>query len=202
MGFPCTSISAQNSCPSSFLDAASATGSGFRSLLDYCDYNDELEWLVTENVRNLTHKRKQFNGECPIDIQNSALEKRGFVPIHALVSSHDYGVPQSRSRCWGLYLKKTQLKQFGPDPRTLFLNMTFQPLPIYKIIDPCLASETPNISRAASGKKWQSDFEKMKRKYGKAVQCPKENSFPNPHPMYEMVSKGICRLLYPWPLYL
>jgi hypothetical protein len=75
--------------------------------------------------------------------------------------------------------------------------MTFQPLPIYKIIDPCLASETPNISRAASGKKWQSDFEKMKRKYGKAVQCPKENSFPNPHPMYEMVSKGICRLLYP-----
>lgn len=168
IGYPCKSISSQNGSPKSFLDESSTTGGGFRALLAYCDYDEDLEWVITENVRNLTHSRKQFGGECPIHLQDSELEKRGFIPTHALITSSEYGVPQSRTRCWGLYVKATQFRQFGPDPRSLFLKLTCPPTPIDKVVDPALAIERPSTQRAASGKKWEEDFITMQKKYGKA----------------------------------
>ncbi|CAK9095343.1 unnamed protein product [Durusdinium trenchii] len=169
IGYPCKSISSQNGSPKSFLDESSTTGGGFRALLAYCDYDEDLEWVITENVRNLTHSRKQFGGECPIHLQDSELEKRGFIPTHALITSSEYGVPQSRTRCWGLYVKATQFRQFGPDPRSLFLKLTCPPTPIDKVVDPALAIERPSTQRAASGKKWEEDFITMQKKYGKVA---------------------------------
>ena len=170
IGFPCKSISSQNSSPKSFADEESTTGGGFRALLDYCDYDVNLEWVITENVRNMTHERKQFS-ECPILLQNKALEERGFIPVHALVSSCQFGVPQSRSRCWGLYIKASCFKQHGPDPRDLFLSMASQHLPTSKIIDHggMVTDTSPQPKRASSGEKWKSAFEEMKAKLGKVL---------------------------------
>ncbi|CAK9027608.1 Uncharacterized protein SCF082_LOCUS17998 [Durusdinium trenchii] len=169
IGYPCKSISSQNGSPKSFLDESSTTGGGFRALLAYCDYDEDLEWVITENVRNLTHSRKQFGGECPIHLQDSELEKRGFIPTHALITSSEYGVPQSRTRCWGLYVKATQFRQFGPDPRSLFLKLTCPPTPIDKVVDPALAIERPSTQRAASGKKWEEDFITMQKKLWEGI---------------------------------
>ena len=96
---------------------------GFKALLDYVDYNDKLEWVITENVHTLTQCRQKFGNECPINIQNRAMEQRGFVPAHALACSSKFGVPQSRSRCWGLYIKAGCLKAFAPDPCKLFVSL-------------------------------------------------------------------------------
>lgn len=170
IGFPCKSISSQNCSPQSFSDETSTTGGGFRALLDYCDYDEDLEWVVSENVRNMTHCRKRFSGECPIVLQDKALQQRGFIPVHALVSSCEFGVPQSRTRCWGLYIKASCMKQNAPNPKSLFLNMKCQPLPTIKIFDSCgdMATTTSNkCKRASSGDKWKSVFQEMKAKFGK-----------------------------------
>lgn len=123
IGFPCTLVSSQNMDPKAFTDTSSVTGGGFKALLDYVDYNDKLEWVITENVHTLTQCRQKFGNECPINIQNRAMEQRGFVPAHALACSSKFGVPQSRSRCWGLYIKAGCLKAFAPDPCKLFVSL-------------------------------------------------------------------------------
>lgn len=62
MGFPCKSISPQNVSAKAFTDEDSTTGSGFKALVDYVDYaGDELEWVITENVRTLVQKRQSLD---------------------------------------------------------------------------------------------------------------------------------------------
>ena len=68
MGYPCTSVSRQNNKPQSFQDPTSATGGGFKALLDYLDGGMPPRILITENVGALGHNRVQF-GEKPIEIQ-------------------------------------------------------------------------------------------------------------------------------------
>ena len=174
IGFPCKTLSSQNSDPKSFKDVTSSTGGGFRALLDYCDYNPNLEWILTEMVRNITHQRKKFGNEIPIDIQNEELRKRGFVPIHSLISTADFGIPQSRTRCYGLYIKATCLKNRGPDPGYLFAQLKCKHMPTSKILNEKLSGCPKTTMRKSSKNKWQEDFKLMQKKYGKALPCSKK----------------------------
>ncbi|CAK9117824.1 unnamed protein product, partial [Durusdinium trenchii] len=74
IGYPCKSISSQNSNPASFRDRSSVTGSGYHSLVQYVDYARP-SIIVLENVRSLASRRRQFRDECPLDIQNKAMYK-------------------------------------------------------------------------------------------------------------------------------
>ena len=176
MGFPCTSVSSQNTSPKSFSDPSSATGGGFQSLLSYCDYNDELEWVITENVRNLLHKRSQFGNEVPINIMDSEMSKRGFLPCHQLVTSLDYGAPQSRNRVWCLYIKSKCLKECCPDPLNLFNMLACRPPSMKYILDKELlpsddfarSSYKSRKSGKSGGEKWKDGFKEMQKKLGKA----------------------------------
>ncbi|CAK9085947.1 Uncharacterized protein SCF082_LOCUS40690 [Durusdinium trenchii] len=177
MGFPCTSVSSQNTSPKSFSDPSSATGGGFQSLLSYCDYNDELEWVITENVRNLLHKRSQFGNEVPINIMDSEMSKRGFLPCHQLVTSLDYGAPQSRNRVWCLYIKSKCLKECCPDPLNLFNMLACRPPSMKYILDKELlpsddfarSSYKSRKSGKSGGEKWKDGFKEMQKKLGKAA---------------------------------
>ncbi len=104
IGYPCKSLSPQNNAPASFLDTDGITGLGFDSMMKYVDYS-EPEIVVAENVATLTHKRKKFNDECPIDIQNDAFRRRGYAAFHRLVSSSEFGLGQERRRVWAMYIK-------------------------------------------------------------------------------------------------
>ncbi|CAK9041970.1 unnamed protein product [Durusdinium trenchii] len=177
MGFPCTSVSSQNTSPKSFSDPSSATGGGFQSLLSYCDYNDELEWVITENVRNLLHKRSQFGNEVPINIMDSEMSKGGFLPCHQLVTSLDYGVPQSRNRVWCLYIKSKCLKECCPDPLNLFNMLACRPPSMKYILDKELlpsddfarSSYKSRKSGKSGGEKWKDGFKEMQKQLGKAA---------------------------------
>ena len=169
IGYPCTSLSPQNSDPKAFTDTDSPSGSGFQALLDYVDYNPELEWVVTENVKRLCQKRKKFGGEVPIDIQNKAMQKRGFFPAHSLICTTSYGIPQSRSRCWGIYIKNTCLKAWAPDPHYLFQSLAFAPLPTSKVLDASLSFNTEKVSKKSCGEKWRGTFQELKKQHGKVA---------------------------------
>ena len=202
IGFPCTSISSQNSEVKSFLDESSPTGMGFRALCNYIDYcGSDLEIILTENVRNLTHSRKLFDGECPILLQNRAMDSRGFAPAHILLSTSEYGVPQSRQRCWGIYLRKTSVKPNMPSPDRLFHNLQFQPMDCSKVfLDDNLAllREEKSSSRSSKrGSKWKKDFKKVAKQTGKALCCftcqnllLRQQLLPQPCPLQDAVMKN------------
>ena len=62
--------------------------------------------VVAENVKNMESKRAKFGGEVPIEIQNKAFERRGYQAFHKTVNSTNFGLRQSRTRTWAIYMKK------------------------------------------------------------------------------------------------
>ena len=107
VGWPCKSISKQNNKAASFLDESSKTGAGFRATLGYVDYAQP-SVLVTENVGSMAHKRASFDNEVPIQIQNDAMKRRGYDCWHWVVNSNQFGLQQSRTRCWAIYIKREE----------------------------------------------------------------------------------------------
>ena len=122
-GYPCRSLSSQNTDPKSFLDGKSTTGMGFRSLMGYVASSENLRFCLVENVKGMMQIRHKFSGECPRDIQAKWFEKYGFVEAFALLlNSLTYGLAQSRTRTWMLYVKKGAFRCLAP------LGLTFEVL--------------------------------------------------------------------------
>ena len=121
-GYPCQSISAQNTKPKSFRDKRSATGSGFHSISKYVEKNPTVQWVLLENVRQMMHTRHQFNSEKPMEIQTKLMQQLGFVCCFSLLlNSYDFGLAQSRTRAWVLYVRQTNLQLLGCEKIVLSL---------------------------------------------------------------------------------
>ena len=103
--YPCKSISSQNNDSKSFKDKTSVTGLGYDSLMKYVD-SALPQVVVAENVGALTHRRAQHQNEVPIEIQEKAFARREYFSFHQKVSSTQFGLSQSRMRCWAMYIKR------------------------------------------------------------------------------------------------
>ena len=77
----------------------------------------------------MVQKRGRFQDEKPLDVQNQAMKKRGFIPCLAmLLNSSSFGLAQSRTRCYVVYVRATCLRPLvsmswfmnGPFVRSLF----------------------------------------------------------------------------------
>ena len=164
-------MSSQNTQPKSFLDTDSTSGAGFAALCDYLDYaGPELEWVITENVRNMCFQRSKFGGEVPIQLQDEAMKSRGFIPAHSLVNTMNYGLPQSRTRCYGLYIRATCAKR--AEPTVVFKGMMRQAVSLDMAL---LPADTPvplpagKQRKAACGQKWKDGFKEAMKTFGKAL---------------------------------
>ena len=124
IGYPCKSISPQNNDAKSFKDKKSVTGLGYDSLVKYVD-SSAPEIVVAENVASLTHKRSRHDGEVPILIQEQAFTRRGYFCFHKKLTSAEFGLSQSRTRCWAIYIKKNGWLTLGP---RYWLNIIFDKL--------------------------------------------------------------------------
>ena len=122
-GYPCRTISAQNPKQKSFKDRSSSTGCGFHSTMKYIERSPELVFALLENVQAMFFYRKQFGDECPMQIQTEAMRKLGFKAAFSMcVNSSEYGLAQSRSRAWVLYIRESHMtclvgKIFSPPAR-------------------------------------------------------------------------------------
>ena len=112
-GYPCCSISRQNNHPKSFLDTESKTGSGYDAVVKYVRRQRmRLKFLLLENVIGMLQKRRQFDDEVPMEIQKAALKELGFICVFSsLVNSTEYGLAQSRSRSWSLFVNAAHLRR-------------------------------------------------------------------------------------------
>eukprot|EP00435_Cladocopium_sp_Y103_P045483 s1803_g13.t1 len=109
--YPCRTISPQNPNQKSFKDRSSSTGCGYHSTKKYIERSPELVFALLENVQAMFFNRKQFGDECPMQIQTEAMRKLSFEAAFSVcVNSSEYGLSQSRSRAWVLYIRETHMK--------------------------------------------------------------------------------------------
>lgn len=121
------------------------------------DDHPELEWIITENVKVMFHKRRHFDNEVPMDIQNGQLAKRGFITQSLLPSTAFFGIPQSRDRALGLYIRQHKARE--GDMKTAFFSFQSEPLPIEMFItndDVDDKSAKPKTQK--TGNKWKMAF--------------------------------------------
>lgn len=107
-GYPCKSVSKQNNFAKAFTDPSSSTGGGYCALMSFVQYSQP-SIVIVENVSGLAHQRKSFE-ECPIQIQNATMSKKGYRHWHTVLSSKEFGLSHSRSRCWAIYIKESLCK--------------------------------------------------------------------------------------------
>ena len=73
--------------------------------------NPSVQWALLENVRGMLQTRRQFKGEKPMEIQTKLMAKLGFTSCFSvLVNSADFGLSQSRTRAWVLYVRTPYLE--------------------------------------------------------------------------------------------
>ena len=197
-GFPCTSISMVNPDPKSIKDESSASGGGLKALLqliDSLDEFDDLDWVCTENVKALVYYKKQL-GERAVDIQDKAMAARNFLPDHVVAYTQQFGVPQSRSRTIGMYLKKTKLKAFMPAPSTTFLALRCEPLDISQFLITAEAKNDVSKKKMNCCKSneeeacWVTTFQKHSERLGEDTVL-KNLDFINQHLASELSSREL-----------
>lgn len=57
----------------------------------------------------MAHKRGCDGNTMPIDIQNRSFEERGYSAHYRVVSSKEFGLSQSRTRCWAIYILRKEI---------------------------------------------------------------------------------------------
>lgn len=169
-GYPCKSVSAQNSDPKSIRDASSTSGAGFRSLMKFVDSQPDLQWVVFENVARFTHSRGQFDGEQPSQVQARELKKRGFFNFDFVLNASNFGLRQSRSRAWLLYVRSDALKvNFTMQDMTRLMGLWQQDLlPMKAFVHEGIRSAASRRKggQQATALKWVGAFEEIKKQYG------------------------------------
>ena len=113
-GYPCVSLSSLNVAPAAFSDSSSATGAGFTAVTGFIRFAKP-ELVALENVRQMLQKRKPDGGIRPIDRQNALMLSLGYQTGFILANSCLFGLPQSRNRCWMLYIRSDKSKADAGD---------------------------------------------------------------------------------------
>ena len=112
LGYSCRSLSAQNCNSQSFLNKNSSTGAGFHAFVRFMESSPDVQWALLENVRGMMQTRRKFNNEQPMTIQTERMAELGFTScLSVLVNSCDFGLNQSRTRAWVLYIRTPYMLQ-------------------------------------------------------------------------------------------
>ena len=129
------------------------------------------QFCVLENVAALTFSRKVDQGAKPIDFIVAEMEKLGYVCTHDLVNTMWYGLPQSRTRLWMMFLRRDAVKHSMGDPCQSMLS-TFRNFRIHYcdlgkvLMGGCEDGQKTPQGPSSSRLKWHEKFRAAKEKLG------------------------------------
>ena len=169
-GFPCTSASCLNMSAQGFQDHSSATGGGFHNVNKYVR-RKRPQFCVLENVAALTFSRKVDKGAKPINLIVAEMEKLGYVCTHDLVNTMWYGLPQSRTKLWMMFLRRDAIKNRMSDPcqslLSTFRNFRLHYCGLSKVLmGGCDDGQKIPQGASSSRLKWHEKFRAAKEKLG------------------------------------
>ena len=116
------------------LGQKTATGAGLNAFLKFVVSSSKLDWAILENVRSMTFKARGDGNRSPVEVQNSEMQKRGAINVSELITSKNWGLPQSRVRMYMLYMKGRAMKGSQPEMGRTFLSLQMKPLPITSVL--------------------------------------------------------------------
>lgn len=112
-GFPCVSVSALNNSAPQFCDSASATGNGWRAVQGYIK-RSRPGWIVLENVKRLSQRREVDKHKKPSDTIVRTMKAMGYRSMVSLINSKEFGLCQSRSRTWLIFVREDCYQELFP----------------------------------------------------------------------------------------
>eukprot|EP00490_Sorites_sp_Unknown_P017646 CAMPEP_0114659822 /NCGR_PEP_ID=MMETSP0191-20121206/18606_1 /TAXON_ID=126664 /ORGANISM="Sorites sp." /LENGTH=382 /DNA_ID=CAMNT_0001886177 /DNA_START=47 /DNA_END=1195 /DNA_ORIENTATION=- len=115
-GFVCKSVSTENNERKTYKncidDATGETGETFSGMMSYVRKHCPMV-VIAENVKGITQR---IDGEDPVILQVADTMKRaGYHFAWRLLNTSDFGIPQSRDRCWMVGLRKERFSQEDVD---------------------------------------------------------------------------------------
>ena len=140
-------------------------------------------FILLENVKGMLHERKQFDSEVPMEIQSKQLAEYGFERVFSLLlNSSEFGLAQSRSRSWSLFVRSTNVRRGSDqtycdqaqcpfDPRLSSLGERFMrtlccpALPLRLFLNKS-DELTKSKCGASRGSKWKEEYEKYAKCLG------------------------------------
>lgn len=136
--------------------------------IDYC--GEELDAVITENVKAMFFSKPKFNNVKPMDLQCEALNTRGFVTAPALANSLKFSLRHSRPRAWALNLRRRKHKPDVGDMQDTLLSLQSAPLALEMFLDKD-GSESKRDSTVtitpSSGTSWKEQLKEFEQKFGK-----------------------------------
>lgn len=169
-GFPCISVSPLNMYDLEFRDTTQATGCGWQSVRQFIR-KFRPQWAILENVKSLAHCRKADNYHKPVDHICSVMRKLGYIPAYDVVNTLNFGLPQSRARCWMMFIR-ADCQHDQADLLGSFRSFMLQPCGLGKVLvgghDP--VGKFGGIVRHSTNKasKWQKKLEEARKRLGSA----------------------------------
>ncbi|CAL1146689.1 unnamed protein product [Cladocopium goreaui] len=131
-GFPCISVSPLNMYDLEFRDTTQATGCGWQSVRQFIR-KFRPQWAILENVKSLAHCRKADNYHKPVDHICSVMRKLGYIPAYDVVNTLNFGLPQSRARCWMMFIR-ADCQHDQADLLGSFRSFMLQPCGLGKVL--------------------------------------------------------------------
>lgn len=158
--------------PKGFKDTSSATGCGFKSVTDYVQ-RSRPQWIAMENVKTLVHARAVDGYKKPIYYILETMKKLGYFSAFDVPNTYSYGLPQSRTRVWMMFIRNDCLAPALTTGSILQMFRSFQlkACSLERIfLDDCEVPRGESRQAAMSSKdrelKWPEKFEEAKEKLG------------------------------------
>ena len=105
----CDDVSSMTTTPCSILDREGRSGSSFMEMLDVlssCGMDARPRFIMLECVAALDKMRKAVN-EKGTKVATDKLSELGYAGSWNLVNTRDFGIPQSRSRTYGVFVMRS-----------------------------------------------------------------------------------------------
>ena len=152
-----------------FRDTTQATGCGWHSVRQYIR-KFRPQWAILENVKSLAHSRKADSYHKPVDQICDVMRKLGYIPEYDVVNTLNFGLPQSRARCWMMFIR-ADCQHDQADLLGSFRSFMMQPCGLGKVLvgghDPVGKTGVLRHSSTKAGK-WHKKLEEARKRLGSA----------------------------------
>ena len=92
------------------------------------------QWVILENVKTLLHARKADEGCKPIDHINATMKNMGYLGMHTAANTHCYGLPQSRTRVWMIFIRADAFSGSSSSLNACFLQFRLGPCSLQTVL--------------------------------------------------------------------
>lgn len=173
----CDDVSQMSTTPRSILDRSGRSGSSFMEMIDFlssCGMQQRPRFTVLECVASLDKHRSSVN-EKGTTVVIDKMAELGYVGGWKTVNTRDFGIPQSRTRAYAVFVLRTQ--GFGDLGQQWHCKQIQR---IWDFVEGCQLQKPDVLSKFLADAKFKQDDEMLPAKSSKKQKDNKKSNKKTP----------------------